>query len=88
MRDKVADPYYLLQQKVERRIAELYPGKYFPMYSMVSFSDIEYQVALSKGKEQDAIIQDLIKEHKINDETPLTKIDRYIHSLFSDKTKN
>lgn len=88
MRDKVADPYYLLQQKVERRIAELYPGKYFPMYSMVSFSDIEYHVALSKGKEQDAIIQDLIHEHKINDETPLTKIDRYIHSLFSDKTKN
>jgi kynurenine 3-monooxygenase len=45
MRDKVNDAAFQLQQKIERRINELYPEKYFPMYSMVSFSDIEYHVA-------------------------------------------
>lgn len=88
MRDKVSDPAFLLQQKVERRMAELYPGKYFPMYSMVSFSDIEYHVALNKGKEQDAIIQDLIQKNHITAETDSIKIDQFIHQFFGEKIKN
>ena len=85
MRDKVADPTFLLQQKVERRMAELYPGKYFPMYSMVSFSDIEYQVALNKGKEQDKVILGLIEENGITNETSAEKIDSFIHQFFGEK---
>ena len=88
MRDKVADPMFLLQQKVERRMAELYPGNYFPMYSMVSFSEIEYQVALNKGKEQDQMIMDLIKKNNIKSETTSEKIDEFIHSVFGEKIKN
>jgi kynurenine 3-monooxygenase len=88
MRDKVADPMFLLQQKVERRMAELYPGNYFPMYSMVSFSEIEYQVALNKGKEQDQMIMDLIKKNNITSETTSEKIDEFIHSVFGEKIKN
>lgn len=88
MRDKVADPIFLLQQKVERRMAELYPGKYFPMYSMVSFSEIEYQVALNKGKEQDQLIMDLIKKNNITSETSSEKIDEFIHHVFGEKIKN
>lgn len=87
MRDKVADPAFLLQQKVERRMAELYPGKYFPMYSMVSFSDIEYQVALNKGKEQDKIILGLIEQNGITNETSSEKIDSFIHQFFGEKIK-
>lgn len=86
MRDKVADPTFQLQQKVERRIAELYPGKYFPMYSMVSFSDIEYQVALKQGKEQDEMIQNLIKKNNINNDTNIQNIDELIHNFFGEKT--
>jgi kynurenine 3-monooxygenase len=85
MRDKVADPAFQLQQKVERRIAELYPGKYFPMYSMVSFSDIEYQVALKQGKEQDEMIQGLIKKNNINNDTNNEIIDEIIHNFFKEK---
>lgn len=88
MRDKVSDPAFLLQQKVERRMAELYSGKYFPMYSMVSFSDIEYHVALNKGKEQDTIIQDLIQKNHITAETESIKIDQFIHQFFGEKIKN
>lgn len=88
MRDKVADPAFLLQQKVERRMAELYPGNYFPMYSMVSFSEIEYQVALNKGKEQDKTIQELIRTHNISNETGPDAIDIFIHQFFGVKIKN
>jgi kynurenine 3-monooxygenase len=87
MRDKVADPVFLLQQKVERRMAELYPGNYFPMYSMVSFSDIEYNVALNKGKEQDRIIHDLILQNNITNDTSSENIDKFIHRFFDEKIK-
>lgn len=87
MRDKVSDPAYQLQQKVERRIAELYPGKYFPMYSMVSFSEIEYQVALKKGKEQDELIQDIIKSNNLTVASSAAEMDTVIHSSLGEKIK-
>lgn len=82
MRDKVNDKEYLLQQKIERRMNELYPDKYFPMYSMVSFSEIEYHVALKKGKEQDELIRNYIQSKKITEQTPEEKIDAFIHDFF------
>lgn len=87
MRDKVADPQYLLQQKVERRMNELYPDKYFPMYSMVSFSDIEYQTALKKGQEQDKIIAEQMVKFKINSSSSQEEIDAMIHQFFNVKVK-
>jgi kynurenine 3-monooxygenase len=85
MRDKVNDAAFQLQQKIERRINELYPDKYFPMYSMVSFSDIEYHVALSKGKEQDALMSQFIIDHQITNSTTENEIDKAIHSVFGEK---
>lgn len=87
MRDKVNNPYYQLQSKIERRINELYPEKYFPLYSMVSFSDIEYQTAIKKGTEQDMMIKNLIVWHNIKNDTPMTKIDYIIHQLYEEKVE-
>ncbi len=88
MRDKVADPQFLLQQKVERRMAELYPGKYFPLYSMVSFSEIEYHVALTKGTQQDNEVAELIKKHGISHSTKTEEIDALIHNFYGEKIKH
>jgi kynurenine 3-monooxygenase len=85
MRDRVNDASFQLQQKIERRINELYPKKYFPMYSMVSFSDIEYHVALSKGKEQDALMAKFIDDHQINENTSSESIDDAIHKTFGEQ---
>lgn len=79
MRNKVADPEFLLLQKMERRFSELYPDKYFPLYTMVSFTDIEYKTALEKGNAQENIIKELIKKHDINHDTSLEAIDEIIH---------
>ncbi len=81
MRDKVNDADYQLLQKVERRISELYPEKYFPLYSMVSFSEIEYRTALEKGNAQEEMIRKLIKENNITESTAQSEIDNFIHNL-------
>jgi kynurenine 3-monooxygenase len=81
MRDRVADPDFLLLQKIERRINYLYPDKYFPLYSMVSFTNIEYQIAYNKGKEQEAMIQQFIVDKGITASTSDEQIDNLIHEL-------
>ena len=42
MRDKTADPQFLLQKKIELKFSKKYPEKWLPLYSMVSFSNIRY----------------------------------------------
>lgn len=81
MRDKVADPAFLLLQKIERRISFLYPQSYFPLYSMVSFSDIEYQTAFNKGNEQEAMIKNLISKHQLDENSAEEVIDNIIHNF-------
>lgn len=60
MRDFVADPMFLLQKKIEARFAELYPDKWMPLYSQVTFSEIRYSEALKNGTRQDAIMKEII----------------------------
>lgn len=79
MRDRVADPDFLLVQKMERRINFLYPDSYFPLYSMVAFTNIEYATALHKGKQQENFIKTLIDEHGITQESSEELLDKIIH---------
>ena len=67
MRDFVADPMFLLQKKIEAKFSELYPDKWMPLYSMVTFSNIRYSVALETGKRQDAIMKEVLKTPNIED---------------------
>lgn len=85
MRDKVADVNFQLLQKIERRINALYPESYFPLYSMVSFTDIEYQTAFNKGNEQEKAILNLIQENAITPNTSDLKIDNIIHQYIKNK---
>lgn len=85
MRDRVADKDFLLLQKIERRINFLYPDSYFPLYSMVSFTNIEYKTALTKGNEQEEMIKKLIADNGINEHTSEEKIDEIIHQFIGKK---
>ena len=61
MRDLVADPAFLLRKKIEARLHELYPDKWKPLYSMVTFKDeIRYSQALRLGKMQEQIMNDVM----------------------------
>lgn len=81
MRDMVADTDFLLLQQIERRIQFLYPQYYFPLYSMVSFTDIPYHTALTKGKEQEDLIKKCILANGITHDSSQSDIDQMIHSL-------
>lgn len=61
MRDKVADPRFLLQKKIEAAFSKKYPDKWIPAYAQVTFSpQIRYSSALVNGRKQEAIMQEIM----------------------------
>ena len=67
MRDYVADPEFLLQKKIEAKLAEKHPDKWMPLYSQVTFSHIRYSDAFKQGKKQDKIMKEVLKNPRINE---------------------
>jgi len=59
MRDRVADPRFLLRKKVELALEAKYPSLFVPKYSMVTFHRIPYSVALNRGSTQEKILAEL-----------------------------
>jgi kynurenine 3-monooxygenase len=61
MRDKTADPKFLLQKKIEAKFSGKYPDKWIPLYSMVTYSPhIRYSKALSEGQKQQTIMDKIM----------------------------
>jgi kynurenine 3-monooxygenase len=59
MRDRVADPRFLLRKKIELALAAKYPRLFVPKYGMVTFHRIPYSLALARGAIQDRILSRL-----------------------------
>jgi len=79
MRDKVADPKFLLQKKIEARLHQQHPDKWIPAYSMVTFRpDIRYSEALERGNKQEAIMQDVMQLENIEDSWDSDAIEQFI----------
>lgn len=62
MRDKTADPDFLLRKKIEKRLLVNHPDKWVPLYSMVTFSHTPYAEANRIGKSQAAIMDKVMAE--------------------------
>ena len=60
MRDRVADPRFLLQKQIEGKISAQFPGRWTPLYSQVTFSHTPYAEAWAAGQQQDAIMARLM----------------------------
>lgn len=67
MRDLTGDPEFLLQKKIEAKFANLYPNKWMPLYSQVTFSDTRYSDAYRNGKRQDALMKQILKIDNIHE---------------------
>lgn len=62
MRDLVADADFLLRKKIEAKLHELYPSKWIPLYSMVTFYDeMSYAHAYDIGQKQKRIMDEVMK---------------------------
>lgn len=61
MRDKTADPKFLLQKKIEAKFSQKHPEKWIPLYSMVTYSpNIRYSTAMKEGNKQQAIMDKIM----------------------------
>jgi kynurenine 3-monooxygenase len=67
MRDKTGDPKFLLQKRIESKLATIYPGRWIPLYSQVTFSHTPYHHALEAGLRQDRIMADILSRPKIEE---------------------
>jgi len=66
MRDKVADPKFLLQKKIEAAFSAKHSDKWIPAYAQVTFSpQIRYSDALKNSIKQEAIMQQVMKMNGI-----------------------
>lgn len=82
MRDKTADPKFLLQKKIEARFSEKYPEKWIPLYSMVTYSPhIRYSEALKEGERQQSIMDKVMSLPDIDKKWDSEEIEKKILSL-------
>ncbi len=61
MSNRVADPRFLLQKKIEAWFHDRHPDSWIPAYTQVAFSpNIRYSEALANGRRQEAIMQEVL----------------------------
>ena len=83
MRDYVADPAFLLRKKIEAKFSELYPDKWMPLYSQVTFSEIRYSVAYKQGQVQNGIMDQVMEMPHIEEKWDSSEVMDKILSLCS-----
>lgn len=65
MRDSTGDARFLLRKRIERRLTDLHPDRWTPLYSMVTFTHIPYSEALALGRIQDGIMKEVMAREDI-----------------------
>jgi kynurenine 3-monooxygenase len=83
MRDKVADPKFLLRKKVELALEAKYPQRFVPKYSMVTFHRIPYSTALERGRVQDTMLSELCAHLDRVEDLDWSRADHMIRSDLS-----
>jgi kynurenine 3-monooxygenase len=79
MRERTADPMFLLQKKIEAKLHEHHPDKWIPAYSQVTFSpQIRYSEALRNSQRQEAIMQEIMKQENIAQEWDSARVEQMI----------
>lgn len=63
MRDSTSNPKFLLRKKLEQFLMEKFPATFIPQYSMVTFTNIRYSEALTKGDSQIQMLENLLEKY-------------------------
>lgn len=82
MRDRVADPRFQLEKKVERILQSAFPDRYIPRYSLVSFTRVPYRRAYEIGILQNRILQQLCEGLEIPEDVDIGLAKRLIEENF------
>jgi kynurenine 3-monooxygenase len=78
MRDLVGDPKFILRKKIEARFHSLYPDRWLPLYSMVTFSHIPYSKALEEGRRQESIMEKIMNINGIEEKWDSEEVEKEI----------
>ena len=62
MRDSVADPRYLAKRALGAQLAERAPRHFMARYRMVTFTHLPYSYALERGRRQDALLEEILRD--------------------------
>lgn len=82
MRDLTDDPIFNLKRKVELKLEESIPG-YYSKYGMVTFRpDMDYHLAMKRGRAQDRWLMELCRQYPDIDGWPELKIWKLLQSEF------
>jgi kynurenine 3-monooxygenase len=82
MRDLVGSAQFLLRKKIESKLNELYPDKWIPLYSMVTFHDeTRYSTALDIGQRQKKIMDDVMKIPALETTWPSLDFEKIVNKL-------
>jgi kynurenine 3-monooxygenase len=84
LRDLVGDPEFLLRKRIERRINELLPDRYSPLYSLISFTNVPYVEALQRDREQRTLIDRVQAIPGIADRLESEEIETLIEDLMNE----
>ncbi len=82
MRDLVADDDFLLRKKIEAKLHELYPDKWIPQYSMVTFHDeMRYSEAQKIGRKQRLIMDEVMVRSDIHSRWKSLNFEEIVNQL-------
>ena len=85
MRDLVADPQFLLRKKIAGHLHQKYGDAFLPSYSMVSFSDTPYSVALKAADDQDKLLNQILQLDGISENWDRPEVDALFEAWKSGK---
>ncbi|MBM2841598.1 MAG: monooxygenase, FAD-binding protein [Bacteroidetes bacterium] len=80
MRDLVAQPKFQLKKKVEQVLLQRFPQSFIPKYSMVTFHRVPYSIAMTRGRTQDRILDELCSAIANPDELDWKKAEELIQT--------
>ncbi|MFY9820654.1 MAG: NAD(P)/FAD-dependent oxidoreductase [Thermoanaerobaculia bacterium] len=85
LRDLVGDHEFQLRKMVERRLNELYPDRYVPLYNLISFTRVTYVEALRREREQriliDSVMADAAVRERLRRGDPEESLDPLLRDL-------
>jgi len=81
MRDLVADDKFLIQKKIEAKLHDLYPKKWMPLYSMVTFSDLRYSEACEIGMKQQRIMDEVMQQPDVLENWENLNLEQIVNKL-------
>jgi len=79
MRDRVADPQFLLQRELEQALQARWPTRFVPHYTMVTFLRTPYAVALARTELQRRMLEDATAGHDSLAHIDWAALERLVH---------